>query len=354
MNSVIATTRSSIYLAVKHVFPEAAINAGTFEPLHIVDPDGTFLYAHYPRPVSGCAAEVSQRIAEAVFAALGQGDPRPAVRRARRHERQPRRRRLRSARRNRAYVMYVISGGGYGGSPAGDGISQRLLDDRHLEDDADRDHGAALSGAVRGVLAARRLGRRRRAPRRLRRQLPHQAAPRRRARLDGDGPRPRRPARRAGRRRRRRQHRGHHPRRHRPTCRRICRRTRTSRSTPATSSPCRRRAAAASARHRRGRPRARERDVALGYYTPEQSAHDFAAAMTGSTRMTDAPRRQPLHRRLPHRREDRLVRRLPAHDRRDRGLGRARRGERGGDILDRLPERWSRVVGPVARASGHR
>jgi N-methylhydantoinase B len=75
MNSVIATTRSSIYLAVKHVFPEAAINAGTFEPLHIVDPEGTFLYAHYPRPVSGCAAEVSQRIAEAVFAALGKAIP---------------------------------------------------------------------------------------------------------------------------------------------------------------------------------------------------------------------------------------------------------------------------------------
>ena len=37
----------------------------------IVEPEGTFLYAHYPRPVSGCAAEVSQRIAEAVFAALG-------------------------------------------------------------------------------------------------------------------------------------------------------------------------------------------------------------------------------------------------------------------------------------------
>ena len=75
MNSVIATTRSSIYLAVKHVFPEAAINAGTFEPLHIVDPEGTFLYARYPRPVSGCAAEVSQRIAEAVFAALAKAIP---------------------------------------------------------------------------------------------------------------------------------------------------------------------------------------------------------------------------------------------------------------------------------------
>ena len=70
MNSVIATTRSSIYLAIKHIFPEVPINAGTFLPLHITDPEGTFLYAKYPRPVSGCAAEVSQRIAEAVFAAL--------------------------------------------------------------------------------------------------------------------------------------------------------------------------------------------------------------------------------------------------------------------------------------------
>ena len=122
MNSVIATTKSSIYLAVKHVFPEVSINAGTFEPLHIVEPEGTFLYARYPRPVSGCAAEVSQRIAEAVFAALGQAIPEQ----------------LFGApagtsgnlgiggydpKMQRAYVMYVISGGGYGGSPAGDGIS---------------------------------------------------------------------------------------------------------------------------------------------------------------------------------------------------------------------------------------
>jgi N-methylhydantoinase B len=122
MNSVIATTKSSIYLAVKHVFPEVSINAGTFEPLHIVEPEGTFLYARYPRPVSGCAAEVSQRIAEAVFAALGQAIPDQ----------------LFGApagtsgnlgvggfdpKTKRAYVMYVISGGGYGGSPHGDGIS---------------------------------------------------------------------------------------------------------------------------------------------------------------------------------------------------------------------------------------
>ncbi len=75
MNSVIATTRSSIYLAIKHIFPEVPINAGTFDPLHIADPKGTFLYAEYPRPVSGCAAEVSQRIAEAVFNAMVKAIP---------------------------------------------------------------------------------------------------------------------------------------------------------------------------------------------------------------------------------------------------------------------------------------
>ncbi|MBL8381806.1 MAG: hydantoinase B/oxoprolinase family protein [Burkholderiales bacterium] len=122
MNSVIATTKSSIYLAVKHVFPDVPINAGTFEPLVIAEPHDTFLYATYPRPVSGCAAEVSQRIAEAVFAALaraipdqlfaapagtsgnlGVGGTDPLT--------------------GRSYVMYVISGGGYGGSARGDGIS---------------------------------------------------------------------------------------------------------------------------------------------------------------------------------------------------------------------------------------
>jgi N-methylhydantoinase B len=122
MNSVIATTRSSIWLAIKHIFPEVPINAGMFEPLRIEDPEGTFLYARYPRPVSGCAAEVSQRIAEAVFAALVQAVPE----------------RVTAApagtsgnfalggfdpERNRPYVMYHITGGGYGGNADHDGLS---------------------------------------------------------------------------------------------------------------------------------------------------------------------------------------------------------------------------------------
>lgn len=122
MNSVIATTRSSIYLAVKHVFPEVPINAGTFAPLDITDPDGTFLYARYPRPVSGCAAEVSQRIAEAVFSALAKALPdqlfaAPAGTSGNLSVGGM------DPKTNRPYVMYVISGGGYGGSAHGDGIS---------------------------------------------------------------------------------------------------------------------------------------------------------------------------------------------------------------------------------------
>ncbi|QYK41988.1 MAG: hydantoinase B/oxoprolinase family protein [Paracoccaceae bacterium] len=122
MNSVRATTLSSVYLAVRHVFPDVPLSAGAFAPIHVTGIAGTFLDAHYPRPVSGCAAEVSQRIAEAVFAALvqalpdrvtaapagtsgnfGLGGHDPAT--------------------GREYVMYQISGGGYGGNADHDGLS---------------------------------------------------------------------------------------------------------------------------------------------------------------------------------------------------------------------------------------
>ncbi len=122
MNSVWATTCSAVYLAMKHIFPDVPINAGTFAPLRVIRPEGTFLDARYPRPVSGCAAEVSQRIAEAVFLAIAQALPAevwaapagtsgnfalggfdPA--------------------RNAGYVMYQITGGGYGGNAEADGLT---------------------------------------------------------------------------------------------------------------------------------------------------------------------------------------------------------------------------------------
>ena len=122
MNSVLATTMSSVYLAIRHIFPDVPISAGAFEPLKVIRPEGSFLDARYPRPVSGCAAEVSQRIAEAVFAALVKalpdkvtaapagtsgnfalGGSDPVL--------------------GRDYVMYQISGGGYGGNAEHDGLT---------------------------------------------------------------------------------------------------------------------------------------------------------------------------------------------------------------------------------------
>jgi N-methylhydantoinase B len=122
MNSVLATTNSSVYLAMRHIFPEVPISAGAFEPLEVIRPRGTFLDAQYPRPVSGCAAEVSQRIAEAVFAALATALPD----------------RVTAApagtsgnfslggydpARDKNFVMYQLSGGGYGGNSRQDGLT---------------------------------------------------------------------------------------------------------------------------------------------------------------------------------------------------------------------------------------
>jgi len=122
MNCVLATTHSSVYLAVRHIFPDIPLSAGAFEPLDVLDPSGTFLHARYPAPVSGCAAEVSQRIAEAVFAALVQAIPEAVTASPAGtsgnfalggHDPE----------RGGDYVMYQISGGGYGGNVAGDGLS---------------------------------------------------------------------------------------------------------------------------------------------------------------------------------------------------------------------------------------
>ena len=122
VNSVWATTLASVYCAIKHIFPDVPINAGCFRPISVTPPHDTFLYAEYPRPVSGCAAETAQRIMEAVFGAVGQAMPE----------------RMFAApagtsgnfslggddpKEGRRYVMYIFSGGGYGGWWEDDGLT---------------------------------------------------------------------------------------------------------------------------------------------------------------------------------------------------------------------------------------
>jgi N-methylhydantoinase B len=121
MNSVYAATVSSSIVAIKHVFPDIAINAGILEPITFTIPETVFLNAKVPRPVAGCAAETSQRIITAVMGALAEAVP----------DRVPA---GSSATVNNLsmggvhdngepYVMYVFLGGGYGGHLAGDGLS---------------------------------------------------------------------------------------------------------------------------------------------------------------------------------------------------------------------------------------
>ncbi|MEM7254098.1 MAG: hydantoinase B/oxoprolinase family protein [Pseudomonadota bacterium] len=122
LNSVWATTLGAVLCGIKHIYPDVPINSGCFAPIDVAPPHGTFLFAEYPRPVSGCAAEVSQRIMEALFGALSTAVPN----------------RMFGApagtsgnfslggfdpKTGRNYVMYIFSGGGYGGFNGGDGIS---------------------------------------------------------------------------------------------------------------------------------------------------------------------------------------------------------------------------------------
>ena len=98
------------------------INAGAFRPVQVIAPETTFLNAQFPKAVSGSSAEVSLRVVDAVFGALSQAIP----------ERVP------AAcfgsvenftisgydpESSKSYIMFRFSGGGYGGQPGIDGLS---------------------------------------------------------------------------------------------------------------------------------------------------------------------------------------------------------------------------------------
>jgi N-methylhydantoinase B len=121
MNSVLSATVSSCAVALKHVFPDVPLNSGMFAPLRIDVPEATFLNARVPRPVAGCSAETSQRIITSVLGCLAQAVPDrvPAGSCATINN-------LSMGGVDAAgdpYVMYVFVGGGYGGHPRGDGLT---------------------------------------------------------------------------------------------------------------------------------------------------------------------------------------------------------------------------------------
>ena len=122
LNGTISATFAAVFIALKHIFTEVPVNSGIFKPVKVIVPESTFLNAQYPRAVSGSSAEVSLRVVDAVFGALAQAIPDqvPAA--------------CFGSIANftisgfdpetkKQYIMFRFSGGGYGGHPESDGLS---------------------------------------------------------------------------------------------------------------------------------------------------------------------------------------------------------------------------------------
>jgi N-methylhydantoinase B len=122
LNSAASATCSAVLVGIKHVFPEVPINSGIFRPIDIHLPEDSFINARYPRAVSGSSAEVSLRVVDAVFGCMAQAVPErvPAacfgsVANFTMSGEDPQRR--------KPYIMFRFSGGGYGGHPTCDGLT---------------------------------------------------------------------------------------------------------------------------------------------------------------------------------------------------------------------------------------
>lgn len=122
LNGTISATFAAVFIAIKHAFPEVPINSGIFKPVRVIVPEDTFLNAQYPKAVSGSSAEVSLRVVDAVFGALAQAIP----------DRAPAACFGSIANftisgfdplAKKQYIMFRFSGGGYGGHPVCDGLT---------------------------------------------------------------------------------------------------------------------------------------------------------------------------------------------------------------------------------------
>lgn len=115
-----ATTIASVYVALKHLFPEVAANSGVLEPIRVVIPEGSLLDARRPAPTGGYT-ETILRIIDVLFCAFARIAPEHAYGNAygtinalsiagKRPDGQ-------------RWVMFSFFGGGHGGNPEGDGLS---------------------------------------------------------------------------------------------------------------------------------------------------------------------------------------------------------------------------------------
>ena len=115
-----STAVASIYVALKHVFPDVPANAGVLAPINIIITDETLLSVGSPKPVGGYT-ETILRVIDVVFGAVAKAAPERsngcaygtinALS-------------LAGYRQNgQRWVMFSFFGGGHGGHPEGDGLN---------------------------------------------------------------------------------------------------------------------------------------------------------------------------------------------------------------------------------------
>ena len=121
MNSVWATMQSAVYVAMKHIFPDVPINAGCFAPIQVAPPEDTSLCSlSAPGGRLRCRGRSAHH--GGGVRGDGEGDPGSSLRGAGRHQRQFRAGGY-DPEEDRHYIMYLFSGGGYGGWWLTDGLT---------------------------------------------------------------------------------------------------------------------------------------------------------------------------------------------------------------------------------------
>jgi N-methylhydantoinase B len=115
-----ATTVASVYVALKHLFPDVAANTGVLDPVTVIIPPNSLLDAQRPRPTGGYT-ETILRIIDVLFSVFARIRPAHAIGNAygtinalsvAGHRAD-----------NSRWVMFSFFGGGHGGTPEGDGLS---------------------------------------------------------------------------------------------------------------------------------------------------------------------------------------------------------------------------------------
>jgi N-methylhydantoinase B len=115
-----ATTVASVYVALKHLFPEVAANSGVLDPITIIVPEGSLLDAQRPAPVGGYT-ETILRIIDVLFSAFARIRPDRACGNAYGTINALSIAGTRAD--GRRWVLFQFFGGGHGGTPEGDGLS---------------------------------------------------------------------------------------------------------------------------------------------------------------------------------------------------------------------------------------